>query len=135
MASLTEDQKQFLNQPFVGVVTTLRADGSPHNTVVWVDVEDGIVSFNTAYGRAKPKHLEQNPRAGVTVVDPNDAFKWISVDGPAELTTDGADAQIDKLAKKYMGVDEYPYRTAEEQRVKVRITPEHVSASGFGEAS
>jgi PPOX class probable F420-dependent enzyme len=135
MASLTEDQKQFLNQPFVGVVTTLRADGSPHNTVVWVDVEDGIVSFNTAYGRAKPKHLEQNPRAGVTVVDPNDAFKWVSVDGPAELTTDGADAQIDKLAKKYMGVDEYPYRNAEEQRVKVRITPEHVSASGFGETS
>jgi PPOX class probable F420-dependent enzyme len=135
MASLTEDQKQFLNQPFVGVVTTLRPDGSPHNTVVWVDVEDGIVSFNTAYGRAKPKHLEQNPRAGVTVVDPNDAFKWVSVDGPAELTTDGADAQIDKLAKKYMGVDEYPYRNAEEQRVKVRITPEHVSASGFGETS
>jgi PPOX class probable F420-dependent enzyme len=134
MASLTDDQKQFLEQPFVGVVTTIRADGSPHNTVVWVDVEDGIVSFNTAYGRAKPKHLEQNPRAGVTVVDPNDSFKWVSVDGPAELTTDGADAQIDKLAKKYMGVDEYPYRNADEKRVKVRITPEHVSASGFGES-
>jgi PPOX class probable F420-dependent enzyme len=135
MASLTDDQKQFLEQPFVGVVTTIRADGSPHSTVVWVDVDNGKVSFNTALGRAKPKHMEQDPRAGVTVVDPNDAFKWVAVDGPAELTTDGADAQIDKLAKKYMGVDEYPYRNAEEQRVKVRITPEHVSASGFGETS
>jgi hypothetical protein len=47
------------------------------------------------------------------------------------LTTDGADAQIDKLAKKYLGKDEYPWRNAEEQRVKVRITPEHVSSSGF----
>jgi PPOX class probable F420-dependent enzyme len=134
MASLTDDQKAFLEQPFVGVVTTIRADGSPHNTVVWVDVEDGIVSFNTALGRAKPKHLEQDPRAGVTVIDPNDSFKWISVDGPAELTTEGADAQIDKLAKKYMGLDEYPYRTPEEERVKVRITPEHVTSSGFGES-
>jgi PPOX class probable F420-dependent enzyme len=133
MASLTDDQKQFLEQPFVGVVTTIRADGSPHSTVVWVDVDDGKVSFNTALGRAKPKHMEQDPRAGVTVVDPNDAFKWVAVDGPVELTTDGADAQIDKLAKKYMGVDEYPYRTDAEQRVKVTITPEHVTASGFGE--
>jgi PPOX class probable F420-dependent enzyme len=132
MATLTDEQKRFLEQPFVGVVTTIRPDGSPHSTVVWVDVEDGIVSFNTAYGRAKPKHLEQNPHAGITVVDPNDAYKWISVDGRAELTTDGADAHIDRLAKKYLGADEYPYRNPDEQRVSVRITPEHVSSSGFG---
>jgi PPOX class probable F420-dependent enzyme len=131
MAKLNEKHKQFLEQPFVGTVTTLREDGSPHSTIVWVDVEDGIVSFNTAYGRAKPKHLEKDPRAGVLVVDPNDAFKWVSVDGHAELTTEGADAQIDKLAKKYLGVDEYPYRQEGEQRVKVRITPEHITTSGL----
>jgi PPOX class probable F420-dependent enzyme len=131
MAKLSDTQKQFLEQPFVGVVTTLREDGSPHSTIVWVDVEDGVVSFNTAYGRAKPNHLKKDPRAGVLVVDPGDSFKWVSIDGPAELTTDGADAQIDKLAKKYLGVDEYPYRNAEEQRVTVRITPEHITASGL----
>jgi PPOX class probable F420-dependent enzyme len=131
MAALTDKQKQFLEQPFVGTATTLREDGSPHSTIVWVDLEDGVVSFNTATGRAKPKHLEKDPRASVLVVDPNDSYKWVAVDGPAELTTDGADAQIDKLAKKYLGKDEYPWRNAEEQRVKVRITPEHVSSSGF----
>jgi PPOX class probable F420-dependent enzyme len=131
MAKLTDKHKEFLEQPFVGTVTTLREDGSPHSTIVWVDVDDGIVSFNTAYGRAKPTHLQKDPRAGVLVVDPADSHKWISVDGPAELTTDGADAQIDKLAKKYLGVDEYPYRTEDEQRVKVRITPEHITSAGF----
>jgi PPOX class probable F420-dependent enzyme len=131
MAHLTDEQKQFLEQPFVGVATTIRADGTPHNTVVWVDVDDGVVSFNTALGRAKPRHLEANPRVALTVVDPADSHKWVSVEGSAELTTDGADAQIDKLAKKYLGADEYPYRTAEEQRVKVRITPEHMTSSGF----
>jgi PPOX class probable F420-dependent enzyme len=135
MATLTDDQKKFLDQPFVGVVTTLRADGSPHNTVVWVEVEDGIVSFNTALGRAKPKHLEQNPHAGVTVVDPNDPWKWVSVDGRAEVTTEGADAQIDRLSKKYLGKDEYPFRNPGEQRVTVRITPEHVSAAGIGDTT
>lgn len=132
MAKLNDQQKQFLEQPFVGVATTLREDGSPHSTIVWVDVEDGVVSFNTALGRAKPNHLQQDPRAGLLVVDPNDSYKWVAVDGPAELTTDGADAQIDKLAKKYLGKDEYPWRKPEEQRVKVRITPEHITASGLG---
>jgi PPOX class probable F420-dependent enzyme len=131
MTKLNEKHKQFLEQPFVGTVTTLREDGSPHSTVVWVDVDDGVVSFNTAYGRAKPNHLRKDPRAGVLVVDPSDPFKWVSIDGHAELTTDGADAQIDKLAKKYMGVDEYPSRQEGEQRVKVRITPEHITTSGL----
>jgi PPOX class probable F420-dependent enzyme len=131
MATLNDKQRQFLEQPFVGVATTLREDGSPHSTIVWVDVDDGVVSFNTALGRAKPNHLQKDPRAGLLVVDPNDSYKWVAVDGPAELTTDGADAQIDKLAKKYLGKDEYPWHKPEEQRVKVRITPEHITASGF----
>ena len=132
MTQLKEPQKQFLDQnPFVGVVTTLREDGSPHSTIVWVDVEDGKPSFNTATGRAKPKHLEHDPRASLLVVDPNDSYKWVAVSGHAQITQDGADAQIDKLAKKYIGKDEYPWRKPEEQRLKVRIQPEHVTASGL----
>ncbi len=132
MAALTEKQLEFLENPFVGVVTTLREDGSPHSTVVWVDVDDdGIPTFNTAMGRKKPANLENDPRASLLVIDPQDAYKWVAVDGTAELTTDGADPHIDRLAKKYLGKDEYPYRREGEQRVTVRITPEHVSASGL----
>ena len=131
MSKLTDTELAFLEQPFVGIATTLREDGSPHNTVVWVDVDDGVPSFNTALGRVKPTNLERNPRAALTVVDPNDGYRWLAIDGPVELTTDGADAQIDKLAKKYMGKDEYPWRKADETRVKVRIQPEHVTVYGL----
>jgi len=132
MSKLKEPQKQFLDEnPFVGVVTTLREDGSPHSTIVWVDVEDGKPSFNTALGRAKPKHLQRDARASLLVVDPNDAYKWVAVSGRAKLTEEGADAQIDKLAKKYIGKDEYPWRKPTETRVKVLIEPEQVDASGF----
>lgn len=132
MAKITDKQKQFLAEnPFVGVVTDLRKDGSPHSTVVWVDVEDGKVSFNTARGRTKPLNLERDPRASLLVVDPNDPYRWVSVSGPAELTEEGADAQIDKLAKKYLGQDEYPWRKPDETRVKVLIEPEKVDASGL----
>jgi PPOX class probable F420-dependent enzyme len=134
MAKLEEKPRKFLDEnPYVGVATTLREDGSPHSTIVWVDVEGDKVSFNTAQGRAKPKHLERDPRASVLMVDPNDSFKWVAVSGPAEVTEEGADAQIDKLAKKYLGKDEYPWRNPEETRVKVLIEPEKVDASGFDE--
>jgi PPOX class probable F420-dependent enzyme len=134
MAKLEEKARKFLEEsPYVGVVTTLREDGSPHSTIVWVDVEGDKVSFNTARGRAKPKHLEHDPRASLLMVDPNNAFRWVAVSGPAELTEEGADAQIDKLAKKYLGKDEYPWRKPEETRVKVLIKPEKVDATGFDE--
>ena len=134
MAKLEEKPRKFLDEnPYVGVATTLREDGSPHSTIVWVDVEGDKVSFNTALGRAKPKHLEHDPRASLLMVDPNNSYKWVAVSGPAELTEEGADAQIDKLAKKYLGKDEYPWRNPEETRVKVLIEPEKVDASGFDE--
>ena len=132
MAKLTEKQKQFLKNPYVGTVTTLRDDGSPHSTVVWVDdAENGAVSFNTAYGRLKPSNLEHDPRVSLLVIDPSDTYKWIALDGAAELTTEGADAQIDRLAKKYLGKNEYPFRKPEEQRVSVRITPRRIDSSGL----
>ena len=134
MAKLGEKPRKFLDEsPYVGVVTTLREDGSPHSTIVWVDVEGDRVSFNTARGRAKPKHLEHDPRASLLMLDPNDAFRWVAVSGPIEMTEEGADAQIDKLAKKYLGKDKYPWRNPEETRVKVLIEPEKVDATGFDE--
>ena len=67
MAQLTEKQRKFIvEHPYVGTVTTIRPDGTPHSTVVWVDAEDGVVTFNTAVGRAKERYLRQNPNAAIT---------------------------------------------------------------------
>jgi PPOX class probable F420-dependent enzyme len=132
MADLDPAHRAFLgDNPFPGVATTLRADGSPHSTVVWVDVDERGVSFNTADGRAKPRHLRADPRVSLTVVDPNNPFQWISLSGTATVTEEGADAQIDRLAKKYLGQDTYPWRSPDEQRLSVRITPDKVDAFGF----
>lgn len=129
-AALSDEQRRFLENPYVGVVTTIRPDGSPHSTVVWVDVDEQGVSFNTEEGRAKPRYLEQNPHVALLVIDPSDAYKWVAISGRAELTTDGARGQIDRLAKKYIGKDEYPWHT-ENERITVRIRPEQVDASGL----
>lgn len=65
----------------------------------------------------------------VSVLDPENAFRFVSVSGTAELVLEGADAVIDGLAKKYLGVDAYPYRQPGEQRITVRVVPEKVVSS------
>jgi PPOX class probable F420-dependent enzyme len=132
MAALKEEQKRFLaDNPYVGVVTDVREDGRPHSTVVWVEVEDGKVSFNTALGPRKAAASGEEPGRVPPGGRPAEPLQWVSVSGRAELTEEGADEQIDKLAKKYLGKDEYPWRTPQETRVKVLIEPEHVDSYGF----
>jgi PPOX class probable F420-dependent enzyme len=132
MSGLENGAKALLTEAFPGWATTVRRDGSLHNTVVWVDVDGDDVIFNTAIGRAKEKHLRADPRVSVSMVDPNDAFRAVSVSGQATLEEEGADAVIDRLANKYLGVDRYPYRSAEEQRITVRVRPERVIFSPGG---
>jgi len=132
MAGLTDAENAFLrDNAFVATVTTLRDDGSPHSTVVWVDTTDQAVRFNTARGRAKERHLNSDPRVSVTMIDPQNAFKWVSVSGTANVTEEGADAHIDALAKKYLDADSYPSRDPKETRVIVNITPDQVDSTGF----
>jgi PPOX class probable F420-dependent enzyme len=87
--------------------------------------------FQHGAGRAKERYLNRDPRASLVVVDPNDPYKWVAVSGHVQLTEEGADAQIDKLAKKYLGKDQYPWRNPAETRVSVTITPEKVDSAGF----
>jgi PPOX class probable F420-dependent enzyme len=131
---LSAAERAFLESPFVGVVTTLARDGSPQSTVVWVDVDDEGVSINTAYGRVKPRNLARDPRISLVVVDPDDAYRWLKVSGTGTLVDDGADAQIDRLSKKYTGREVYASRKPGEQRVTVRIEPDRVLSRGLDES-
>jgi PPOX class probable F420-dependent enzyme len=129
--TLTEAERAFLANPYVGVVTDLRPDGTPHSTVVWVDVDDDGVSFNTAWPRAKPRYVQANPAVALLVVDPGDEYRWVSISGVATLTEEGANEQIDRLAKKYKGLDVYPWHKPEETRVSVRISPTWIESRGL----
>ena len=129
--ALTDAERAFLENPFVGVVTTLQPDGSPQSTVVWVDVDDEGVSINTAYGRVKPRNLAHDPRLSVVVVDPQDPYCWFKILGTGRLVDEGADEQIDRLSKKYTGRDVYASRQPGEQRVTVRIDPVRTLSRGL----
>jgi|SRR5271166_2055381 len=111
-------------------VSTLRADGSVHAAPVWIDVQDGQPVLNTAEGRAWPRNLERNPRITLLVLNMENPYEYVEVRGRvAARIHEGAEEHIDALAKKYMGVDEYPLRQPGEQRVIIRVDPERVHLS------
>ncbi|HXD53793.1 MAG TPA: PPOX class F420-dependent oxidoreductase [Solirubrobacteraceae bacterium] len=112
-------------------VSTLRKDGSVHCAPVWVDVQDGMAVLNTAEGRVWPTNLERDPRITLTVQNLENPYQYVEIRGRvAERTHEGADEHIDALAKKYLGVDEYPQRKPGEQRVILRIEAEHAKVLG-----
>jgi PPOX class probable F420-dependent enzyme len=126
---LTDEQAQLLVEPNFATVGTLNADGSPQLSIVWIDWDDQDVLFNTAAGRAKPRNLARDPRVSVLVADRADGYRWVAVHGSARMTSDGADAHIDRLARKYTGTGWQ--RKPGEQRLLVRVRPERVSAYGL----
>ena len=108
-------------------VATLRNDGSVQVAPVWVDVQDGLAVVNSAEGRAWPRNLERDPRVTLSIQNAENPYEYVEIRGRvAERTHEGADQHIDSLAKKYLGVDEYPYRQPGEQRVIIRVEPDHV---------
>ena len=112
-------------------LATLMPDGTPQVTPVWCDYDGQNVLFNTAVGRVKDRNLQRDARASIAIMDPDNPYRYLEVRGTVvERTLAGAESHIDKLAKKYLGLDQYPYRQSGETRVLYKIKPERVSTMG-----
>ncbi|MFJ8833978.1 PPOX class F420-dependent oxidoreductase [Micromonospora aurantiaca] len=123
MAILNEEDLALLGEPQLAHVATIEADGTPHVTPVWVDTDGEHIVFNTAKGRQKYLNMSRNPVVAVSVADKADDFRTLWIKGTVEFVTEGADEHIDRMAKKYLGQDTYPWRRPGEERVIVRVTP------------
>ena len=123
---LSEDQVALLREKVLAHVATTMPDGSPHVTPVWVDSDGEAVVFNTAKGRIKHRNLVRDPRIAISVTDKQNDYRTVVIRGRAEFVDEGADANIDKMAKKYLDADSYPNRREGEQRVIVRVVPEQI---------
>jgi PPOX class probable F420-dependent enzyme len=128
---LTGDARALLENPNFAHVATIRCDGSPHVVPVWVDVDNGHVALNSAEGRAWPANARRDPRVAITVQNLDNPYEYVTIRGRVVADThEGADEHIDKLARKYLGQDTYPFRQPGEQRVLFRIEPERVIYNG-----
>ena len=122
--------KKIMEDKAYGHVVTLGAGGTPQVTMVWMDVDGDEVLFNTAEGRVKPKNLRRDPRVVIAVQDRNDPQSHLVFHGKATVTEAGADANIDKLAKRFLGADKYPFRRPGEKRLIVRVAVDRIGGYG-----
>jgi len=129
--AIPDKYRDLFNKRAFASLGTLMPNGRPQVTPVWVDLEGDHVIFNSAKGRQKDRNVRRDPRVALAIIDPDNPYRYLEIRGRVvEITEEGADANIDKLAKKYLGVDKYPYRQGNETRVIYKIQPEHTNMMG-----
>jgi len=129
--AITQQYRDLFQKKAFAHLATLMSDGRPQVTPVWCDFDGNYVRINSAKGRVKDRNMRRDPRVTLTIQDPDNPYRYLEVRGRVvEMTENGADAHIDSLAKKYLGVDTYPYRRPGEVRVIYKIEPQHTSAMG-----
>jgi PPOX class probable F420-dependent enzyme len=123
MAILTEVDLALLQEAQLAHIATIEPDGTPHVTPVWVDTDGENIVFNTVRGRKKYNNMTRNPVVAVSVADKADDMRTLWIKGTVQMTEEGADQHINKMAKKYLGQETYPYAQPGEVRVIVKIKP------------
>jgi PPOX class probable F420-dependent enzyme len=128
---IPENYKDLFEKKAFANLATVNADGTPQVTPVWVDYDGDYVLVNSARGRRKDKNMERNRAVALSIQDPDNPYRYLEVRGSvAEITEQNADTHIDKMAKKYIGQDKYPWSRPDEVRVIYKIKPERTSQMG-----
>jgi PPOX class probable F420-dependent enzyme len=121
---ISPEVAQLLEDKNLAFVATLMKDNSPQITPTWIDLVDGIIIVNTAEGRVKQRNVSRDPRVAISIVDHKNPYNMVTIRGKViEQTTKDADKHIDKMAKKYLGVDKYPFAMPGEKRILLKILP------------
>jgi PPOX class probable F420-dependent enzyme len=129
MSEITEPVIKLLEGKNFAFFSTLMKDGSPQITPVWIDWDKNTntILINTAKGRLKQENISRDPRVAVSIADSNNPYEMVTIRGKViEQNTEGAIEHADKLAKKYMGIDKYPYHSPSEKRIILKIKPEKI---------
>ena len=130
-AEIPEQYRDLFDKKAFASLATIMPNGQPQVTPVWCDFDGSHVIVNSAKGRRKDRNMRSDPRVSLSISDPDNPYRYLEVRGSVvEITEDGADEHIDSMAKKYMGVDKYPYRQAGEVRVVYKIEPQRFSFMG-----
>ena len=119
-------EKLFADKNLV-FIATLMKDGSPQLSPVWANYEDEHIMVNTAEGRLKHKNVLRDPRVAVSVVSKDNPLDMTTIRGKVvELISDYDYKHADRLTKKYMGREHYPFKQEGEKRIIFKIKPERV---------
>ena len=128
LTSLTETARKMLEGKNFVYLATVNPDGTPQVTPTWVDTDGKFVLVNTAIGRVKHRNVKKNPNVALAITDQDNPYNLVVIRGKVvdQLTGPVAEEHIDKMSKKYRGIDKYPNRSPGEHRVILKIEPTRV---------
>lgn len=126
---LPEKVKDLADSATYVTLATIRPDGSPRMTVLWITREGDDLLLSTVRGLAKERDIARDPRVGLMFLDQRDPYGYVEIRGHAELTEEGGAELIDRLSVKYTG-DTYHWDSPDVVRVVIRVIPEKVMTFG-----
>ena len=130
-ATIPEKYQDLFQKKAFANLATLMPDGKPQVTPVWCDFDGKHVLVNSAKGRVKDRNMRRDPRVSMALIDPDNPYRYLQLQGRVvEITENGADQHIDRMAKKYLGLDKYPNRQPGEVRVIYKIEPDRAQSMG-----
>ena len=130
-AAIPDQFKDLFSKKAFASLATVMPDGSPQVTPVWCDFDGQRVIVNTARGRLKDRNMTARPAVSLAIIDPDNPYRYVEIRGRVtEVTEKGANEHIDKMAKKYLGKDKYPFAQPGEVRVLFKIEPEKIVGMG-----
>jgi PPOX class probable F420-dependent enzyme len=130
MTLIPASHADILSRPSFAHIATIGTNGLPQVTPVWIDYDGSCIRFNTARGRVKDRKLQANPAIALSVLDPDNPYRYIGIQGTViAVTEDGAIEHIHALSRKYTGHD-YQHLRDGEVRVIYTIRPERVWTMG-----
>jgi len=111
----------------LGHLATVRADGTPHVTPLWIDHDGGTVLVNVRVDRVKAANMRERPPVAISIVDPKNPYRYLAITGVVvSWSEQGWREHMDELSRRYMNVERYPWSFPGERRAIFRITPTHV---------
>ena len=125
---LNDDQIKVLKEKNFAFLGTIRKDGRPQVSPVWIDFDGSHIIVNSEEKRAKVRNIKRDPRVSVSVANAENPYQYFEFRGKVtDITKDGASDHIDQMAKKYLGQDNYPFNRPGDVRVIIKIDPQEVA--------
>ncbi len=128
---IPEEYEDLLHTTALIHVATLGPDGEPQSNPVWFDWDGEHVKFSQTTARQKYRNVERDPRIALSMVDPENPYRYLEIRGRVERVEEDPNLDfINAMAKKYLGMDEYPYHQPGDERVILYVKPEHTTQMG-----
>jgi len=131
VTTIPESHSDILETTALAHIATIGPHGEPQNNPVWFDWDGTHLLFSQTKGRQKYHNLERDPRVAISIVDPQNPYRYLEIRGRLVRVDEDPNLDfINRMAKKYMGKDKYPWHQPGDERVVMVVEPEHTTKMG-----